>query len=134
MKRDLVEAAVEVGFDGEGDQGLRGYLKYLAIRHPKCFSSMLGKVLPHYVSVDVNASVATIGEIRIISVPPDHYFPKGATERNLGQLEHIPPAELAAPAKPAPEQPPSLTELENKLLAMDPAQLLELAEKLGVGR
>ena len=130
LKRDLVEAAAEVGFDGEGDQGLRGYLKYLAIRHPRCFSNLLGKVLPMQASVDVNASVASLGEIKIISVPQDHYFvpDAGGNPNEAGAFKYISPVEPPAPKEI--EAPARLDEA--KLVAALENLSVETLERLAV--
>jgi hypothetical protein len=46
LKEAILQAAEDVGYDGEGDEGLVGYLKKVAKEDVKAFSSLLGKVLP----------------------------------------------------------------------------------------
>lgn len=46
LKHAIVEAAAMVGFDGEGMQGLHGYLARLAIKEPQVFGRLLEKLLP----------------------------------------------------------------------------------------
>jgi hypothetical protein len=46
LKEAILQAGEAVGADGEGAEGLTGYLKTLARTEPKAFSSLLGKVLP----------------------------------------------------------------------------------------
>jgi len=46
LKEAILAAAGEVGEDGEGKGGLQGYLKRIAVQHPKEFVSLLGRVLP----------------------------------------------------------------------------------------
>ena len=49
-KSKLVDAAIDaarsVGEDGSGKDELVGYLKFLAIHHPKVFVKLLGNTLP----------------------------------------------------------------------------------------
>lgn len=55
LKEAILLAAEQVGFDGEGQGGLTGYLKHVAKTDVKAFASLLGKVLPLQVvgSLDV---------------------------------------------------------------------------------
>ena len=141
LKRELVEAAAEVGFDGEGEQGLRGYLKHLAIRYPKCFANLLGKVLP----INFTPDPAPCATINVIGIEPGRFLSKEEMQ-DLQQVEartidhvpvHSPGQENAMQPQtlePAPEPSPRLTALEAKLLAMGHDELLELAEALNVGR
>lgn len=46
LKEAILLAAETVGADGNGKDGLCGYLQTLARSEPKSFSSLLGKVLP----------------------------------------------------------------------------------------
>lgn len=50
LKDAILLAAEEVGRDGVGRDGLKGYLISLAITEPKAFSALLGKVLPMQVT------------------------------------------------------------------------------------
>jgi len=50
LKEAILAAAEEVGMDGEGKEGLTGYLKRVAKEDVKAFSSLLGKVLPMQVT------------------------------------------------------------------------------------
>jgi hypothetical protein len=46
LRKALAEAAYRIGSDGSGHDGVRGYFHWLAIRHPKVFSTeMLGALL-----------------------------------------------------------------------------------------
>ena len=42
----ILAAAEDVGFNGRGDDGLIGYLRWLANRQPVAFAGLLGRVLP----------------------------------------------------------------------------------------
>lgn len=104
LKQGIMRGAAECGYDGEGAGGVDGFLLFCAQRHPKHYLALMGKLIPFNLNADVNASVATIGEVKIISVPPDHFF-TGPNERDLGTLQHIPPVEAPAPKEPeAPTQ------------------------------
>ncbi len=46
LKDAILAAAVAVGYDGKGKEGLVGYLKLVASSDVKAFSGLLGKVLP----------------------------------------------------------------------------------------
>lgn len=46
LKEAILLAAEEVGEDGQGTDGLKGYLRTLARTEPKSYSTLLGKVLP----------------------------------------------------------------------------------------
>ena len=129
LKRDLVEAAAEVGFDGEGTQGLRGYLKFLAVRHPKAFSHMLGKVLPLQITSDAPIGSQTLS-VNIISVPTDTYLSAEDMARMRGEpmrtVEHVPPSE---PIVPKEIEAPSQRD-EAKLIAALESLSVETLERL----
>lgn len=46
LKEAILEAANDVGENGRGKDGLVGYLRKAAVKHPKQYLSLLGKVLP----------------------------------------------------------------------------------------
>jgi hypothetical protein len=46
LKDAILLAAEEAGFDGQGQDGLVGYCKALAVNEPKAFCALLGRVLP----------------------------------------------------------------------------------------
>ena len=52
LKEAILLAAEEHGFNGEGDDGLKGYLRMVAGTDVKAFASLLGKVLPMTVAGD----------------------------------------------------------------------------------
>ena len=39
----ILEAAQKLGADGEGARGVRGYLEYIAMRHPHVFKIIMAK-------------------------------------------------------------------------------------------
>ena len=46
LKEAILIAAEQVGSDGDGKDGLTGYLRHVAKTDVKAFSGLLGKVLP----------------------------------------------------------------------------------------
>lgn len=46
LKEAIMLAAEEVGEDGKGKDGVTGYCKRLAIKEPRAFATLMGKVLP----------------------------------------------------------------------------------------
>lgn len=50
LKEAILLAAEEHGFDGNGKEGLKGYLKRVAAEDIKAFAGLLGKVLPMQVT------------------------------------------------------------------------------------
>lgn len=65
LKDAIIKAAEAVGEDGEGREGLVGYLKRVAKEDVKAFSSLLGKVLPLQVTGDND------GPLQILVYPED---------------------------------------------------------------
>ena len=60
LKDAILLAAEQTGRDGQGGEGLTGYLRRLADDEPKAFSALLGKVLPLQVTgADGNALQVT---------------------------------------------------------------------------
>lgn len=46
LKDAILGAGADVGQDGKGKDGLRGYLRHVASSDVKAYSALLGKVLP----------------------------------------------------------------------------------------
>ena len=64
VREAIVEAAALVGEDGEGSEGLVGYLKLLAVTEPRAYASLLGRVLPYQITVDEGPRpLATLAEL-----------------------------------------------------------------------
>ena len=130
LKEGVLTAAINVGRDGQGTDGLVGFLEDLAMHHKKMFTSLLVKVLPLNLNADVSTSSTSVSHFNIVSVPSDHYFiPKAGDGAGVsGVFEHIPPTELIAPIER--EFGPQ-TERERQLLveleALTSEQLLERA-------
>lgn len=52
LKDAILLAASEVGADGNGKDGLQGYLRHIAVEDFKTFAGLLGRVLPLQVTGD----------------------------------------------------------------------------------
>lgn len=67
LKEAILLAAEEVGQDGAGEDGLKGYLKRVATEDVKAFAGLLGKVLPMQVAgtdADGNPTAIQINIVR----------------------------------------------------------------------
>ena len=72
IKKGIFAAAKAHGSDGKGKNGLDGYFEFLAAKHPKIFSTLLGRLMPLHVSVDDTTSgpIGTYVEsVTIVGVP-----------------------------------------------------------------
>jgi hypothetical protein len=103
LKQGILRGAATCGYDGEGLGGVDGFLLMCAQRYPKHYLTLLGKMLPLNLNADVNTSTASISEIRMVSVPSDHYFipEAGDSPSEAGTFKHIPPLEPLAPIERA---------------------------------
>jgi hypothetical protein len=79
LKEGLLEGAIRHGYDGAGLDGLVGYCQHLAERYPKTYGYLLGKLLPY--NLNANVASAAVSEVRILSVPADHYLSRADIER-----------------------------------------------------
>ena len=68
LKEAILQAAEDVGEDGNGEGGTVGYLRRLAQKEPSSFATLLGKVLPMTVGGDPDSPF--IHEIRRKIVDP----------------------------------------------------------------
>lgn len=58
LKEAILLAAEQVGEDGEGYDGLTGYLRRVAKEDVKAFSGLLGKVLPYQLTGEGGGPIA----------------------------------------------------------------------------
>jgi hypothetical protein len=58
LKDAIILAAEEAGYDGEGKDGLVGYLKHVADTDVKAFCGLLGRVLPMQIAGEDDGKVA----------------------------------------------------------------------------
>ena len=78
IRKLILEAADEVGEDGAGKDGAKGYLKMLATEHPPVFAQLLVKTMPNRMEAVVESnthvtftSVAEVeAEIQRRGLPP----------------------------------------------------------------
>lgn len=71
LKRGIIDAAILIGEDGRGKNGLIGYLKFLARKHPKCYVQLLGRLLPLQLG---DTELGFIAAVNIVQVPCDKYY------------------------------------------------------------
>lgn len=66
LREAIILAAEDVGDDGAGRGGLRGYLRGLAVAEPKAFASLLGRVVPLQVVGDGDGPIVMrVGESEV---------------------------------------------------------------------
>jgi hypothetical protein len=90
LKAGIINGAIAHGADGEGLNGLDGYLQMCATRYPKQYMQLLGKLMPHVINADVSAPY--IGAVNIVSIPSGRYLSQQDIERLREpppQLEHV---------------------------------------------
>src|SRR3954471_8879865 len=88
LKQGIIEAAENIGSDGNGEGGLVGFLEDLGRHHKKAFAGLLGKVLPMQPSASTGVSPVAIN---IIGVPSGHYLSEEDIAKARGetlQIEH----------------------------------------------
>jgi hypothetical protein len=66
LKEAVLQAAELTGQDGQGKEGLVGYLRHVAATNVPAFSSLLGKVLPLQVVGDADNTIYTEVVMRIV--------------------------------------------------------------------
>jgi len=76
LKALIIDAAAAIGFDGNGRDGILGYLKFAASSYPKQYMALLSKIIP--LQIDSKSSITVIEHVNIVSVPPDRYMPSNA--------------------------------------------------------
>ncbi|MBT1511783.1 hypothetical protein KIP88_14825 [Bradyrhizobium sp. SRL28] len=73
LRQAIIAAAEAYGSDGYGSGGVVGYCYFLAARHPRAFTGLLGKMLPLQVSGSVQSVVE---QVTIVSVPAGNFLSK----------------------------------------------------------
>lgn len=66
LKDEILSAAGEVGEDGQGEGGLRGYLRMVARTEAKAYSTLIGRVLPLQIAGDKENPLYAVIEQRIV--------------------------------------------------------------------
>jgi hypothetical protein len=101
LRQAILMAAEAVGSNGKGAGGLVGYLKSIAIKHPKIVvPALLAKLLPH----EINARIEQPAKVRYQTVAEarqamlDH----GYSERTVAAIEQsmLPPWPVPPPLLP----------------------------------
>jgi hypothetical protein len=131
LRHGITSAAAEVGEDGAGKGGLKGYLKMCARKHPRQYMALLSRVLPLQVrsEIEVGGTVA----INLVSVPHDRFLNSDEMARlatNNLQIEHTPlepfaPVALDIEPAPADAQIELEPELEPELKPEPAAPIVE---------
>jgi hypothetical protein len=133
LKEGIIEGAVQAGFDGQGEGGLVGYCRWMAMFHPKAYALLLAKLLPY--NVAANVSSASINEVRILSIPSGQHLTKAAIDalEHDSTLQTMPAdANLLEPTPmkaPVPDEAPE----EEKIINNLKNEINELARKAGLG-
>jgi hypothetical protein len=70
LKAGLLDAAIAAGNEIDGG-GLASYLQWIAIKHPRAFCGLLGKLVPLQLTANVNAGIT---QVHVHSVPCGHYI------------------------------------------------------------
>jgi hypothetical protein len=88
LKEAILLAAEEHGSDGEGKDGLKGYLSMVARADLKTFCGLLGRILPTQMDDD-GAKTPIAGVVNISVIWPDglEHRPDGGDQ---GQMARIP--------------------------------------------
>jgi hypothetical protein len=105
IRRQCVEGLAAHGYDSKGLDGLPGYVRLLAEKHPKQAARIIEKILP--LQINSHRSGATIGEVRIISVPSGQFLSRAEMDllRDPHMIDHEPEL-LEAPPEPIEPEPP----------------------------
>jgi hypothetical protein len=95
VKADVVAGLAKHGEDGKGKNGFRGYVTYLALKHPKQAAKLIERLLPPSVVVASNPS-SQVRSVNIVTVPSGVFL--SAEEIRKAQsgsllLEHEPQSE-----------------------------------------
>jgi hypothetical protein len=129
LKQGIIDAAANIGRDGEGTDGLTGYLEDLALHHKRAFAGLLVKILP--MQVNANATNSSVVSISVQSVPSGMFFtPEAIAQMNSDepvQLEHQPQAQPMLSA-PQPSEEAAEAEIIEKLRA----EINDLARQKGL--
>ena len=71
LKECILQAAIELGSNKKGKEGLLGYCKMAASKHPKQYIGLLARVMP----LQINGNIGgMIGQVNIVTVPVDRYL------------------------------------------------------------
>jgi hypothetical protein len=71
LKACIIQAAARFGEDGQGKNGLNGYLFKCAAEHPVAYMNMLGRMIPVEMSGSMKLGINTVN---IVSIPSEHFL------------------------------------------------------------
>ena len=66
IRQAVLDAAAEFGSDGDGTEGLKGFIKKLAVEKPEKVADLLGKILPTQITGEGGGPLC--GEVRVTIV------------------------------------------------------------------
>jgi hypothetical protein len=134
IRRDCVAGLAAHGYDGKGRDGLPGYVRLLAEKHPKQAARIIERILPLTVNGGGFGNRA-IGQINIVSIPSGEYLSKNDAQklREPHTINHAP--QLEAPAPEPIEQievlsPEETSLTDEQLDAMSVEELMQRAHAL----
>jgi hypothetical protein len=102
LKSSILAAAARFGENGQGKNGLNGYLFACARDHQVAYMNMLGRMIPVEMAGSVKLGISTIN---IVSIPSDHFLTADQAEA-LGPKNSSSSPKLVIDHK-ADEKPPS---------------------------
>ena len=71
LKEAILQAAINVGYDGKGKNGLEGYLQKCAEEDSKTYFGLLGRVIPHVVEGNPDKPIEHKLEVSFVSAQKD---------------------------------------------------------------
>jgi hypothetical protein len=78
LNEAVVEAMERTGYDGNGLEGMVGYLRHLAENHPGSFASLVSRLLPLKMAAAVDVKLQSheqiLRQLRLRKIPIDHIF------------------------------------------------------------
>ena len=116
IRRDCISGFAQHGFDGKGKDGFRGYVRFLATKHPKAAARLIEKILPYV--VNGSGVAAAISTVNITSIPSGSFLSASDIEkfrapafRAPALLEHE-PTRVSTIEQPAPVEQSIVQESE----------------------
>lgn len=92
LKRGIIDAAAELGSDGNGTDGLKGWLRTCAAKHPKAYLSLLSKLVPMQIADGLPGQF--IGTVNIHGIPSgSHLTAEDIARFGMPAIEHEPASE-----------------------------------------
>jgi hypothetical protein len=136
IRRDCIAGFAAHGLDGKGKFGFRGYMQFLATKHPKAAARLIEKILPFVVNGS-GFNPAPVSTIRIVGIESGEYLSREDIDRLQQQpqlFNHVPAIEHHnAPAPEIEAKPePRLAALEAELNNLSYDELLARARQCGL--